>query len=277
MYSQEKVLPFGNGERKNIQVTRMFDSIAKTYDRINHYMSLGIDRYWRNRLISQLRTGKLQSLKAKERLAAQASMLAGGSAAGSEILDIATGTGDLAILAAKKLNPKSVTGIDISDGMLEIARSKAHALARKAESSEQRDLLDSIRFLHEDATQMSFADQSFDTIMTSFGIRNFENLDAALIEMHRVLKPGGILAMLELSEPVRSPFKQFFRIYSHSILPLIGRMIANNKGAYEYLTRSIEAFPQGEQMTKIVKKAGFAEVAFERLTFGICTLYIIRK
>lgn len=249
MYQQEKVLPFNSTENKGKQVTRMFDNIAKTYDKINHFMSLGIDRYWRNKLISSL------------------SQYAEKQNGGAEILDIATGTGDLAILEAKKLQPKSVKGVDISEGMMAVGKEKV----------EKEGLSGIVSFGYEDATKMTFADDSFHIITTSFGIRNFENLDAALLEIRRVLKPGGVFGILELSEPVTFPMKQLFRIYSHTVLPLIGRMIANDKGSYDYLVHSIEAFPQGEVMTEIVKKAGFSSVTFKRLTFGICTLYIIEK
>ncbi len=251
MYQQEKVLPYGGTENKGKQVSRMFDGIAKTYDKINHFMSLGIDRYWRNKLICSIQpfANNLNN------------------PSGAEILDIATGTGDLAILEAKKLKPKSVVGVDISEGMMAVGREKV--------TKENLDGV--ISFSKEDATKMTFADESFDIITTSFGIRNFENLDAALTEIHRVLKPNGVFAILELSEPVVFPMKQLFRIYSHTFLPLIGRMIANDKNSYDYLVHSIEAFPQGEVMTGIVKKAGFKKVTFNRLTFGICTLYIIEK
>lgn len=239
MYNQEKVLPYGGNEKKSRQVTRMFDSLAGTYDKINHCTSLGIDKYWRKKLIKNI--------------------------SGKNILDVATGTGDLAILAAKKLNPQRVVGVDISEGMMAVGKEKV----------EKEGLQDIISFQTEDATQMTFADGSFDTIITSFGIRNFENLDAALKEFRRVLQPGGTLAMLELSEPVTFPMKQLYRIYAHTMLPFIGRLIAKDKNSYNYLVHSIEAFPQGEEMVGIVKKAGFSNISFKRLTFGICTMYII--
>lgn len=249
MYQQEKVLPFNSTETKGKQVTRMFDNIAKTYDKINHFMSLGIDRYWRNKLICSL---------------APYAERQNGNA---EMLDIATGTGDLAILEAKKLNPKSIKGVDISEGMMAVGKEKV----------EKEGLSEIVSFSYEDATKMTFAEDSFHIATTSFGIRNFENLDAALVEIRRVLKPGGVFGILELSEPVAFPMKQLFRIYSHTVLPLLGRMIANDKSSYDYLVHSIEAFPQGEVMTDIVKKAGFSRVTFKRLTFGICTMYIIEK
>ncbi|MCQ2242803.1 MAG: bifunctional demethylmenaquinone methyltransferase/2-methoxy-6-polyprenyl-1,4-benzoquinol methylase UbiE [Bacteroidaceae bacterium] len=257
MYQQEKVLPFGGNENKGKQVSRMFDSIAKTYDKINHFMSLGIDRYWRNKLIRSIHpfAQKLTEIPINRQQK------------GADILDIATGTGDLAILEAKRLNPKSVIGVDISEGMMAVGREKV--------AKEKLDKV--ISFSKEDATKMTFADESFDIITTSFGIRNFENLDAALLEIRRVLRPNGVFAILELSEPIVFPMKQLFRIYSHTFLPLIGRMIANDKNSYDYLVHSIEAFPQGEMMTEIVKKAGFSKVSFKRLTFGICTLYLIEK
>ncbi|MCF0243236.1 MAG: bifunctional demethylmenaquinone methyltransferase/2-methoxy-6-polyprenyl-1,4-benzoquinol methylase UbiE [Bacteroidaceae bacterium] len=249
MYQQEKILPFGGEEQKSKQVTRMFDSIANTYDMMNHFTSLGVDKYWRNKLIKSI--------------AQQAQQAEGGA----EILDIATGTGDLAILEAKKLNVKKITGIDISEGMMAVGNEKV----------KKEGLQDVISFSREDATKMSFPDNSFDIITSSFGIRNFENLDAALQEMNRVLRPDGVVAILELSDPVSFPMKQLFEIYSHLVLPTLGTAIARNKKSYNYLVHSIDAFPQGEVMTEIVKKAGFKKVSFKRLTFGICTLYIISK
>ena len=163
------------------------------------------------------------------------------------ILDVATGTGDFAIQAATMLNPKQVVGADISEGS------------------------------KEDCMNLSFPEASFDAVIAAFGIRNFQNLDKGLEEMHRVLKKGGHLCILELTTPVHFPMRQLFKIYSHTILPLYGRMISGDKTAYSYLTATIEAFPQGEVMVGILKKAGFAEASFKRFTLGICTMYFATK
>ena len=165
------------------------------------------------------------------------------------------------------LKPQQVTGADFSEGMMEIGREKA---AREG-------LGGVITFVHEDCMNMSFADETFDAVTASFGIRNFQSLDKGLAEMCRVLKKGGRLAIVELTTPQRFPMKQLFGLYSHTILPLYGNLISHDVKAYRYLTQTIEAFPQGEQMTEILKNAGFEEASFRRLTCGICTLYLATK
>ena len=142
---------------------------------------------------------------------------------------------------------------------------------------EKEGLQEIISFKKEDCTQLSFNDNSFDAVTAAFGIRNFQNLDQGLKEMCRVLKPGGHLSIVELTTPVSFPMKQLFKIYSHSILPVYGKLISKDNNAYSYLTNTIEAFPQGEVMLKILKKAGFKDASFQRLTFGICTMYFARK
>lgn len=165
------------------------------------------------------------------------------------------------------LKPEKLIGADISEGMMEIGRQKV-----KAEG------LDSIvSFEKEDCLNLSYADGTFDAVTAAFGIRNFADLDKGLKEMQRVLKPGGHLSIVELTTPVSFPMKQLFRIYSHTVLPVYGRLISKDTSAYGYLTKTIEAFPQGERMMDILKKAGFAEASFKRLTFGICTLYTATK
>ena len=183
------------------------------------------------------------------------------------MLDIATGTGDFAILAAQMLKPRKLIGADISEGMMEIGKQKV----KKAH------LEDIISFEKQDCLELSYPDESFDSVTAAFGIRNFENLDKGLAEMCRVLKKGGMLSIVELTTPVSFPMKQLFWLYSHSFLPVYGKLISKDNSAYSYLTKTIEAFPQGEQMMLILKKAGFAEYRFKRLTFGICTLYIATK
>lgn len=243
MYEQEKITPYHEGE-KALQVEQMFDNIAPTYDKLNHRLSWDIDKGWRKKAIKALAPYQPQSL-----------------------LDIATGTGDFAILAAQMLRPQKLVGADISEGMMEIGRQKVKALA----------LDNVVTFEKEDCLNLSYQSDTFDAITAAFGIRNFADLDAGLREMYRVLKPGGHLSIIELTTPVTFPMKQLFHIYSHTVLPIYGRMISRDTSAYSYLTKTIEAFPQGERMMDILMKAGFAEASFKRLTFGICTMYLATK
>ena len=183
------------------------------------------------------------------------------------LLDIATGTGDLAILAAQTLLPERVIGADISEGMMQIGRQKTERLG----------LQHVISFEKQDCMALAYPADSFDAVMAAFGIRNFADLDKGLSEMYRVLKKGGHMSIVELTTPPRFPMKQLFWIYSHAVLPTYGKLISKDKKAYSYLTKTIEAFPQGEKMTGIIRKAGFAEASFKRLTFGICTMYLATK
>jgi len=243
MYGQEVIKPYGEGEKAQ-QVEQMFDHIAPSYDKLNHRLSWNIDKGWRRKAISQLAPYKPQSL-----------------------LDIATGTGDFAILAAEMLKPTRLVGADISEGMMEIGRQKVR----------EKGLDSIISFEKEDCLALSYPDTTFDAVTAAFGIRNFADLDAGLREMCRVLKPGGHLSIVELTSPVSFPMKQLFHIYSHTVLPVYGRLISKDTSAYSYLTKTIEAFPQGERMTEILHKAGFSEARFQRLTFGICTMYFAMK
>ncbi|MCR5579246.1 MAG: bifunctional demethylmenaquinone methyltransferase/2-methoxy-6-polyprenyl-1,4-benzoquinol methylase UbiE [Prevotella sp.] len=243
MYQQETIMPYNNGE-KTTQVEQMFDNIAPTYDTLNHRLSWDIDHSWRKKAIRQLEPFHPQTM-----------------------LDIATGTGDFAILSAEMLHPQRLVGADISEGMMEIGRQKVA----------QKGLQDIISFAKEDCLSLSYLDESFDAVTAAFGIRNFADLDKGLCEMCRVLKTGGHLSIVELTTPVSFPMKQFFHIYSHSVLPIYGRIISKDTSAYYYLTKTIEAFPQGEQMVEILKRAGFREAIFRRLTFGICTMYFATK
>ena len=243
MYEQEKITPYHEGEKAS-QVEQMFDNIAPTYDKLNHRLSWDIDKGWRKKAIKALAPYQPQSL-----------------------LDIATGTGDFAILAAQMLRPQKLVGADISEGMMEIGRQKVKALA----------LDNVVTFEKEDCLNLSYQSDTFDAVTAAFGIRNFADLDAGLREMYRVLKPGGHLSIIELTTPVTFPMKQLFHIYSHTVLPIYGRMISRDTSAYSYLTKTIEAFPQGERMVDILKKAGFREASFKRLTFGICTMYLATK
>ena len=243
MYKQEKINPYGQGEKAE-QVEQMFNNIAPTYDRLNHRLSWDIDRGWRRKAIGQLAPYSPTTM-----------------------LDIATGTGDFAILAAQMLKPERLIGADISEGMMQIGRRKV----------EKAGLEDIISFEKEDCLHLSYQDETFDAVTAAFGIRNFADLDRGLAEMGRVMKRGGHLSIVELTTPVRFPMKQLFHIYSHTVLPVYGRLISKDRSAYSYLTKTIEAFPQGERMVGILKKAGFREATFRRLTFGICTMYFATK
>ncbi|EFN91033.1 ubiquinone/menaquinone biosynthesis methyltransferase [Prevotella amnii CRIS 21A-A] len=244
MYKQEKIKPYGGNSEKSKLVETMFDNIAPTYDKLNHHLSWDIDKRWRRKAIEQLIPYNPQN-----------------------ILDIATGTGDFAILAAKMLNPIHLIGADLSEGMMNIGRGKV----------EKEGLSNIISFQKEDCLNLTFSDNSFDAVTAAFGIRNFQSLDKGLLEIFRVLKPGGHLSIVELTTPISFPIKQLFHIYSNTILPLYGRIISKDKSAYEYLNKTIEAFPQGEEMMHIFKKAGFNKASFHRLTFGICTMYLAEK
>ena len=254
MYEQEKITPYYDSKKtdhtqtirseKASQVEQMFDHIAPTYDKLNHRLSWDIDKGWRKKAIKALAPYQPQTL-----------------------LDIATGTGDFAILAAQMLQPKRLVGADISEGMMDIGRQKVKALS----------LENVVTFEKEDCLHLSYHSDTFDAVTAAFGIRNFADLDAGLREMYRVLKPGGHLSIIELTTPVTFPMKQLFHIYSHTVLPVYGRLISKDTSAYSYLTKTIEAFPQGERMMDILMKAGFAEASFKRLTFGICTMYLATK
>lgn len=222
----------------------MFDKIAPSYDRLNHALSLGIDRRWRRTAVDALGKHKPQ-----------------------QILDIATGTGDFALLLAKRIKPQHIVGADISEGMMAVGREKV----------KEEGLQNVISFQHEDCMQLSFPDGSFDAVTSSYGVRNFQILDKGLQEMQRVLRPGGHLLIVELTPPPRFPMKQLFWIYAHVVMPLLGRLISHDDSAYTYLPASMEAFPQPEQMEGILRKAGFAEVQWRRFTFGISTMYLATK
>ena len=244
MYQQEAIKPYDERAEKGQQVEQMFDNIAPTYDKLNHRLSWDIDKGWRKKAISYLKPFNPQT-----------------------ILDIATGTGDFAILAAEMLHPKRLVGADISEGMMEIGRKKVKA----------KGLQNIISFEKEDCLKLSYSDNSFDAVTAAFGIRNFQDLESGLREMYRVLREGGVLSIIELTTPVKFPMKQLFAIYSGTVLPLYGRLISHDSNAYSYLNKTIAAFPQGETMVEILRRIGFVEASFTRLTFGICTMYFARK
>ncbi|MBQ7463052.1 MAG: bifunctional demethylmenaquinone methyltransferase/2-methoxy-6-polyprenyl-1,4-benzoquinol methylase UbiE [Bacteroidaceae bacterium] len=238
-----------NELKQKERVRQMFNRIAPTYDKLNHTLSLGIDRRWRRKAVDAL--GKHFPPK-------------GGQGV---ILDIATGTGDFAMLLAKRLKPQHIIGADISEGMMAVGREKV----------EKAGLQDIISFQKEDCMKLSFPDETFDAVTSAYGVRNFEDLDAGLREMQRVLRPGGHLLIVELTPPPRFPMKQLFWLYAHVVMPLIGRIVSHDKSAYTYLPASMEAFPQAEQMEGILQRAGFSRVEWKRFTFGISTMYLAEK
>ena len=244
MYNQEKIKPYNSTDEKGKVVEEMFDNIASTYDTLNHRLSWNIDKSWRKKAIRRL---------------AQFSP--------KTILDIATGTGDFAIMSAKMLLPKTLIGADISDKMMEIGRQKV----------KEEGLDGIISFQKEDCLNLTFPSNTFDAVTAAFGIRNFQDLEKGLGEMYRVLKKGGHLCIIELTTPVSFPMKQLFKIYSKVVLPFYGRLISKDSSAYDYLNKTIAAFPQGETMMNILQSAGFTKTSFTRLTFGICTMYIAEK
>ena len=243
-YAQEDIKPYRQDGEKREQVEEMFNHIAPTYDTLNHLMSLGIDRGWRRKAIDALRPYRPQ-----------------------HILDIATGTGDFALMAAKRLKPQEIIGADISEGMMRVGQQKV----------EEAGMQYIISFQAEDCTRLSFPDARFDAVSIAFGARNFQDLDAALAETFRVTTAGGHLLLLELTAPPRFPMKQLFNIYSHIVMPLMGRIISHDSTAYTYLPASMQAFPQAEVMEGILRKAGYTAVQWRRFTMGICTMYIAEK
>ncbi len=238
------VVPYKNQESgKKEQVAKMFDNISKRYDFLNHFLSLGIDIYWRKRAIQRLKPEKPK-----------------------HILDIATGTADFAI-EALSLNPDKVIGVDISAGMLEIGRKKL----------QRKKLDDRIELQMGDSERLLFEDNNFDAVIVAFGVRNFENLEKGLQDMHRVLKPGGTAVIVEFSKPTKFPFKQVYNLYFKSILPKIGKVISKDNAAYTYLPASVQAFPDGEAFQKVLQKVGFNQTTCTSLTFGICSIYTGKK
>lgn len=224
---------------KKEQVARMFNSISHRYDFLNHFLSLGIDRGWRKKAINLLRPLKPRQL-----------------------LDVATGTGDFA-LQALSLNPEKITGVDISEGMLQVGRKKI----------QDRNVADKIVLQLADSENLPFEENKFDAVTVGFGVRNFEHLERGLEEIFRVLKPGGVAVILEFSRPRKFPFKQGYNFYFKFILPKIGRIVSSDKTAYTYLPESVEAFPDGEDFLRILRDVGFKQTQCKSLTFGISSIY----
>ncbi len=221
----------------------MFNNIAGKYDFLNHFLSAGIDIVWRRKAIRLLAPEKPK-----------------------QILDIATGTADFAI-EALRLNPEKITGVDISEGMLAVGREK---LVRKGLSGK-------IELLYGDSENLPFQDNTFDAITVAFGVRNFENLTRGLAEMHRVLKPGGTVVVLEFSKPTRFPMKQLYQFYFKNILPVVGNFVSKDRAAYTYLPESVQAFPDGQAFINIFQQVGFKSTKWHSLTFGISSIYTGKK
>lgn len=229
---------------KKEQVAGMFDNIALRYDFLNRFLSAGIDISWRKKAINQLK-----EIKPKQ------------------ILDVATGTADVAIMMTKILDAEKITGIDISNGMLEIGRQKINKL----------ELNNKIELINGDSEAINFNDNSFDAVTVAFGVRNFQNLEVGLAEIKRVLKPGGKIVILEFSHPDLPIIKTIYRLYMSIITPGIGKLFSKNKGAYQYLDESIKKFPEGKQFIEVLNKTGYQNTYSKTLSLGICSIYCGKK
>lgn len=239
----ERVLPYAGDEDKGTQVRRMFDSIAGRYDMLNRMLSLGMDRLWRRKTVDSLRPFSPQ-----------------------RILDVASGTGDLALLMCRRLQPQQIIAADLSEEMMAVGRRKA----TKAGYASR------ISFEHQDCMTLTYSDHSFDAITVAFGVRNFADLERGLSEMERVLRPDGQLRILELSTPEYFPMKQLYALYSRTIIPLVGSWFSLEKSAYRYLPASIRKMPQGREMVRLLERQGF-DVQVRTFTGGTCSLYSATK
>mgnify|MGYP001456568133 FL=1 len=240
--SKPSIKPYNSLQSKKDQVKHMFNMIASKYDVLNHTLSLGMDYVWRKKAIKKI----LNNPK--------------------EILDIATGTADFAISAAKHTQA-NITGIDISDQMIYVGNKKI----------QQKKLHNRIKLSIEDSENLPFHDNSYDAITAGFGVRNFENLEKGLSEIHRVVKKNGYVVILEPSTPKAFPLKQIFSIYFQKILPSIGRLVSKDKSAYSYLPNSVKSFPDGDDFLKILNKHGFSKTNYYPLSFGIVSMYVAIK
>ncbi|NOR75483.1 MAG: bifunctional demethylmenaquinone methyltransferase/2-methoxy-6-polyprenyl-1,4-benzoquinol methylase UbiE [Draconibacterium sp.] len=232
-----------SSQSKKVQVEEMFDNISNKYDLLNHLLSVNIDKIWRRNAINKLKQCNPKT-----------------------ILDIATGTGDFAIAATKISNVK-ITGIDISEGMLNVGRTKI----------ERKGLANLISLQKADSENLPFKNNSFDAAIVGFGVRNFENLEKGLLEILRVLKPGGLFYVLEFSKPKNAPFKQFYKFYFTKILPLVGRLVSKDTNAYTYFPESVNEFPDGERFLTILADVGFTNNSCFLQSFGIASIYEAHK
>lgn len=241
--TSKRTPPPGQAPGKKEAVEAMFNDIAPRYDLLNRLLSFGIDQSWRDEAVRLLEDDRPK-----------------------RILDVATGTGDLA-LKALELDPDTVVGVDISEEML----------ARGREKIERLEVSERVTLQRGDAEKLPFSDAQFDAALVAFGVRNFENLGGGLEEIHRVLKAGGSLVVLEFGHPTAFPIKQAYGFYSHFVLPLVGRFISKNAAAYEYLPASVDVFPSGEAFRAELRAAGYVDIRSKSLTFGIASLYKGRK
>lgn len=242
--SVETVKPYNNEGGKKDQIEKMFDNVAPTYDLLNRVLSLGIDESWRKKAIAKFDPAKTKN-----------------------ILDVATGTADIAIRMANQLNPDKIIGLDLSSKMLEYGQKKVN----------KKNLGDKIELVQGDSENLPFEDNTFDGVIVSFGVRNFENLEQGLSEIYRVLKKDGQIVVLEFSRPSMTPFKQLYNSYFKYILPNIGKLTSQDPKAYKYLYESVQAFPDGDAFLNMYKKLGFTETHSQPLTLGICTIYSAKK
>ena len=240
----ESVNPYDNKRSKTEQVRDMFDSIAPAYDFMNRMMTFGIDKLWRLKAVKQLKRHSPE-----------------------RILDVATGTGDLALLLCRKLRPKSLVGIDLSENMIDIAKEKCG----------RSELKTDVRFRTADCLDLPFSDGSFDCVTVAYGVRNFERLLQGYKEMFRVLSAGGVLCVIELSTPTSPLVKPFYSFYTKCVIPMIGRLVSHDVRAYSYLPESIAAVPQGDDMLELMRQAGFHDMRYIPLTLGTCTIYLAKK
>lgn len=240
----EHIKPYDQDRAKTVQVREMFDSIAPAYDWMNRAMTFGLDKLWRRKAVG---------IVAAENPAF--------------IVDLATGTGDLAIAMARKMPQAHVTGLDLSEGMVSIGRRKVA----------DAGLSDRIELLTGDCLAMPFPDEVADAVTVAYGVRNFEHLDRGYAEMFRILKPGGLLCVIELSTPVNPFVKPLYKLYTKIIIPALGRIVSKDRRAYSYLPESIAAVPQGDVMLRLISDSGLVRPKFRRLTFGVCTIYTARR
>lgn len=243
-FPHDNIKPFSDEGSKKAQISEMFDGIAPRYDFMNRFLSAGIDRAWRKKAIKKFRRDKPQFL-----------------------LDVATGTGDMALLAARMLRPKQIIGIDISERMLEIGRQKI-AKTRLHTAIELRS---------GDGETINFPPDTFDGVTVAFGVRNFENLEKGLREILRVMKPGAQLVVLEFSKPRIPGIKNLYNFYMSTVAPQLARWFNQNKQAYRYLNESAKAFPDRQRFVDILNKTGFSNTYYQSLSLGICCIYSARK
>lgn len=243
-YKVEKVTPYDPDSPKKEQINKLFDEIAPLYDKLNSVLSLGLDLYWRKESLRSIKKYRPE-----------------------HILDLATGTGDFSILAHDILLPDKITAADISEGMMAVGKEKVKS----------KGLQGIISFEQQDSAAMTFDDDTFDAVISSFGVRNFYSIDQSFREVLRVLKPGGIFMFVELTTPEQKPMKGLYNIYNKHVMPTLSGLFSYKKEEYLYLPDSIAAFPQGRDMMLILQKNGFRNIRLRRLTLGVTTIYLAEK